>query len=370
MPDPPIKLAGEARKPLGDPTGRRLAKHRAILLAEAARIARSLEVLLKRANYDFSPCAALIKKISEQEHNELQRGFGRIESRKKYKTGSSHPLLEGRPRSIIFIDESGKSDPQPLAEAPPFFALAAIALPEEKIDDYVVAANEVKQEFFKRSDITFHEPQMRHREGWFYLGGDQCRQDELDQAVNKLLTETPFVAFGVGVRKEGFAKEFVDSGIDPYLSTDVYAVAILMLLERYIDFLAAQSKRRFGRVIFESQGTVEDATHQLEYARILLDGSQWVPDSAFRAWLEPGLRFQPKCGSDPMEIADMFARDLYEWIRGECKLPSKRWELFSEKIYCRENGLMGKFGVKIFPDADIRERIEAHRLSCGATLKP
>jgi hypothetical protein len=362
--DPPIKGPG---KPVGDPTGRRLAKHRAGLLREAGAVARLLEVLLKRADCELPECTDLIQTIAAQEKSEVQRGYGRIESRKKYKTGSSHPLLENRPRSILFIDESGKSEPQPVGEAPPFFALAAVCLPEEKIDDYVVAANEVKLEFFKTTDMTFHEPHMRHREGWWGLGGDKVRQNEFDEAINKMLTETPFVVFGVGVRKEAFAKEFVASGIDPYLSTDVYAVAILMLMERYIDFLASQPIRRLGRVIFESQGTVEDATHQLEYARLLLDGSQWVPDSAFRGWLEAGLRFQPKCGSDPMEIADMFARDLYEWIRGDCEGSPKRWDLFSKKIYCRDDGLMGKFGVKIFPDADLREKVEAHRVECGAT---
>ena len=181
-----------------------------------------------------------------------------------------------------------------------------------------------------------------------------------------MIEETPFVAFGAGIRKEAFAKEFVASGIDPYLSTDVYAVAILMLIERYIDFLATQSVRRLGRVIFESQGTVEDATHQLEYARLLLDGSQWVPDSAFRGWLEAGLRFEPKRGSDQMELADMFARDLYEWIRDGCETTPKWWNLFSKKIYCRDDGTMGKFGVKVFPDSDIREKIEKHRQVCGA----
>lgn len=366
MSNPPVPPG----KPPGDPHGRRLAKHRALLLAEATRVARSLEVLLKRANYDFSACSELIKQVVERERNELQKGFGRVESRKRFKVTGPHPLLANRPRNILYIDESGKSELQPMAGNPPYFALAAIAMAEEKIDDYRAAANEIKLEFFKTTDITFHEPYMRHREGWFGFGGDKGRQNEFDAALHKLLEETPFVVFGVGVRKEGFKREFVDSGIDPYLSTDVYSVAILMLLERYIDYLASQQKQRFGRVIFESQGPVEDATHQLEYARILLDGSQWVPDSAFRHWLEAGLRFQPKSGSDPMEIADMFARDLFEWVRGDCNTPSKRWDLFSKRAYCRTDGLMGKFGIKVFPDSDIRERIEQHRAAYGATLKP
>lgn len=364
MSDPP-----KPPKPAGDPTGRRLARHRALILAEATRVARQLEVLLKRADYDFSACSELIRKVTEQEKNELQRAYGRIESRKKYKVGSSHALLEDRPRNILYIDESGRSYPEPqvLDTLPPTFALSAIALPEEKVDDYVAAANEIKLEFFGKTEITFHEPKMRRREDWFTFNGDEAKQEAFDDAINKLLTDTDFTVFGVGVRKEAFRREFVDSKVDPYLSTDIYSVAILMLLERYIEFLVAQTPKRLGRVIFESQGSVEDANHQLEYARILLDGSQWVPDSAFRNWLEPGLRFQPKCGSDPMEISDMFARDLFEWVRSDCTNTPKRWELFSRKIYYREDGNMGKFGVKVFPDSDIRERIEAHRVSCGVT---
>lgn len=309
--------------------------------------------------------------MAESEKHEVQRGFGRIESRKRFKIGSGHPLLENRPRSILFIDESGKSKPEPPSPlAPPYFALGAVAMAAETVEDYCAAANEIKQEFFGRTDITFHEPDMRHRDGWFHLAGDPVKQKEFDDAIIKLLEETPFVVFGVGVRKDAFQKEFVDSKTDPYLSTDVYSIAILMLLERYVDYLATQDKKRFGRVIFESQGPKEDAMHQLEYARILLDGSQWVPDSAFRAWLETGLRFQPKCGSDPVEIADMFARDLFEWVRDGCGVPSLRWDLFSKKVYCREDGLMGKFGIKVFPDQDIRDLIEAHRAACGATLNP
>ena len=68
-----------------------------------------------------------------------------------------------------------------------------------------------------------------------------------DQAIDRLVEETNFVAFGVGVRKELFVEDFVESGVDPWLPTDVYALAIIMLLERYIDFLASGAPKRLGR---------------------------------------------------------------------------------------------------------------------------
>ncbi len=350
----------------GDPAGRRIAKNRSLILSEAGRTARALEVLLQRANFDTSQCVGLIKELAKQEQAELQKAHGRIESRRRFKPHAPHPLLEDRPRNLLFLDESGKSNPEPLLAGPRFFALAAIAIAEEDFDDYCVDADEIKRYFFKRTDLVFHEPYMRNREAPYSFGGNAARQAEFDAALDQLVRDTDFVAFGVGVRKTEFAKEFVDTGVDPYLPTDVYALAIVMLLERYIDFLSNAPKSRLGRVTFESQGPKEDATHQLEYARTLLDGSQWVPEGAFRSWLETGLRFTPKRGSHPVELADMLARDLHEWVRDGCQGTPKRWELFSDKIYCREDGQMGKFGVKIFPDTGIRENIEKHRKRCGA----
>ena len=87
-------------------------------------------------------------------------------------------------------------------------------------------------------------------------------------------------------------------------------------MERYVDYLANSPHRLLGRVTFESQGTREDAEHQWGFAKVLLDGTQWLPDSVFRNWIAPGVEFIPKRGSDPTELADMYSRDLFEWIRG------------------------------------------------------
>jgi len=362
--------------PKGDPEGRRLAQKRAALLSEAGRLASVLEALIERAGHDTEACSQLIKNLAKSEEVELHRGYGRVEPRTRFKKkNSGAPLLEKRPRNLLYIDESGKSIPQPLGpNHPPFFALGAVAMQQEEVDNYCAAADAIKLEFFGTKDFSFHEPFMRHKEDDdrsgvnYHFGGDADRQQEFDLALDGLVERSKFVAFGVGVRKAPFQKEFVETGIDPYLPTDVYPLAILLLTERYIDFLAHEPESRFGRVTFESQGPLEDAYHQFEYARVLMRGSQFVPDSSFRNWLETGLRFEPKPhASDPMELADMLSRDLYEWIKDDCSGTPKRWELFSAKIYCRGDGTMGKFGVKVFPDSDIRDIIDAHRMRCGAS---
>ena len=128
----------------------------------------------------------------------LLRGYGRIESRRRFKPHVGHPLLEQSPRSALFIDESGKSSPEPpTLSRSPIFAFGGIAMNEEALDNYRVAADEIKLESFNRKEIAFHESQMRNREGPYCFSDDESRQAEFDQAIDQLVEDTDFVPFGV-----------------------------------------------------------------------------------------------------------------------------------------------------------------------------
>lgn len=360
----------------GDEKGRRISQRKALLLSEAGVAAQALLILLRKAGHENnsvevqlgSSIEALLGSLKHAENAQLNRSYGRLDSRTKYSGLSSHPLLEVTTRDNLFIDESGKSFPEPhLPQS--FFSLGSVSLSDAAVENYRIRADEIKTEFFDRTDVTFHEPYMRAFDGIYYFGGDETRQAEFDVAIDELVAQTEFVAFGVGIRKTAFESDFVSTGIDPYLPTDAYELAIIMLGERYVDYLANSESRLLGRITFESQGAREDAEHQWSVARLLLDGTQWLPESVFRNWIAPGVEFIPKRGSDPTELADMFSRDLFEWIRGDCKpeVQPKRWSIFNQKIYCRADGLRGKFGLKVFPDSDIREQIMEHRRDCGAT---
>ena len=62
----------------------------------------------------------------------------------------------------------------------------------------------------------------------------------------------------------------------------------------------------------------------------------------------------------------MATRSLYKWIRDGCEGALNKWIALSRKVYCRGDERMGKFGIEIFPDHDIRDRIEQHRRQYGA----
>jgi hypothetical protein len=50
-----------------------------------------------------------------------------------------------------------------------------------------------------------------------------------------------------------------------------------------------------------------------------INGTQWVAPTSFRHWLETGVDYTWKRGTDPMELADMVSRDLSEWLETGCK---------------------------------------------------
>ncbi len=344
----------------GDSEGRRVARRNSHLLAEAGRVSRTLELLLERAGHPVDAARTLTLEIQDAEQTEALRAEGHVESRRRFKGGPIR-VPAAPDRWLLFVDESGRSN----RGHTDYFALGAVALTGAEAERYRTRADELKQRFWGHSGITLHEPYMRHHDGDYYFEGSAERRAEFDAAVDQLVRETEFVVFGVGIRKRAFA-EFLADGADPYLPLDVYAVAIQMLLERFVDFRATSTgERTRSKVLLEAQGPREDAEHQRVYADVLLHGTQWVPESAFQQWLETGVLFPAKHGSDPMELADMASRDIYEWVEAGCTGTPGRWRMLGDRVYCRGDRMQGKFGIKVFPDADIRDAIEAHRRSSG-----
>ena len=350
--------------PAGDPTGRRIARRRSLLLAEAGRLSAQLEVLLRRAGAsEASAAGSLTRRIADLEQSELLRSYGRIEPRTRFRQagGQGNPVREEREIITLFVDESGT--PQRAHRAnDAWFSLGAVAMSREQLEAYRRRADEIKRQFFRDPNgVIFHDPHLRHGDDVFAFRGDTLKQQELNEAVNRLIQESDYVAFGVGIRKKLFENLSDGDHPDPYLPGSVYGLALHLLLERFLDFLADRQDRPLGAVTIEAQGPKEDAAHQLSVVETILDGTQWIPGRAFQQYVRPGVEFLPKLGSHPLELSDMFARDIFEWIRAECSVEPARWQSFGPQIHQRGDMRMGKFGLKIFPDSDIRDAIEAHR---------
>ena len=344
----------------GDPQGRRLARQKARYLEEAQRIGYLLEAMPRRVGVHEDACKQLLDEIQRSARRARRQAADPIARRKRYRLGSGHPLTAGRLENILHLDESGSSGSQP-NESESWFAIGGVAIDPADIPAYETRADEIKQEFLGTIDITFHEPLMRQRKERYYFGRDREKEARFDEAIRSLIDQTPATYFGAGIRKANLTADT----LDPYLPTSAYPLAITLLLERYIDFLANSSNRPFGRLMFESIGPREDAERQAVVVDLLLHGTQWVSDGAFRGQLHPGVHYAPKRGSDVMELADIVAREVFEWTRSGCLVEPKFWDVVSPRFYARGDFAMGKYGLKIFPDRDIRDVVETHRKRFG-----
>ncbi len=295
------------------------------------------------------------------------RANGRIEGRRRFRRRKhespqvGNPIRQNRPTNHLYLDESGTSHPAAKAGSESFFALAAIAMSTEQEDSYVSAMDSFKADTFDRTDVTLHEPHIRQGDGVFSFQNSAPLQEQFRRQLGELLASLNYTVFAIGIRKKAFREEFLREDVDPYLPHDAYALALHLLLERYADYLAHRSESPRGRLTLEAQGPKEDAEHQRAYVETLLDGTQWVSGSDFQKYLETGLRFEPKSGSRPTELADLVARDVFEWIRSECQVTPETWGIWEPKVYQRGDLRMGKYGLKVFPDSDVRQRIEAQR---------
>ena len=344
----------------GDPQGRRLARRKARYLEEAQRIGHLLAVMLRRAGANEDACQELLDDIQHSARRARRTASEPVAARKRYRLGSGHPLTAGRPENVLHLDESGLAGPQP-DQPESWFAIGGVAIDPADIPVYISRADEIKLEFFGTTDLTFHEPLMRQRKEHFYFRNDREKEAKFDQAIRSLIDQTPATYFGAGIRKANLTAD----ALDPYLPASAYPLAITLLLERYIDFLAHSPGHPFGRLMFESIGAREDVERQAVVVDLLLHGTQWVSERAFRGQLHPGVHYAPKRGSDVMELADIVAREVFEWTRSGCTEEPKYWDVISPRFYARDDFAMGKFGLKIFPDRDMRTVIEAHRTRFG-----
>lgn len=350
-------------------------RQRAWVLHEASRAAQRLETLLQRAGavdqVEFEQVKEQIIGLAERA-GPAPDGAA-VKPRQIFFDAKG--LREERPRIDLSVDESGDSlrigelvwrgvDVEP-SESTHWFALGAVAMTAEARRCYRDEANDLKREFFGHTAVVFHEPHIRRAKDEFDFNGNEKKQKRFRAAVDDLIRRTEFTAFGVGIRKRHFQDQFIDTGQDPWLPRDIYELALLLLLERFLDYLNNDRTMPVGTITLDAQWPKADAEHQLAIAETLVHGTRFVSGRPFQQDILPGVSFLYKTeqSSHPLELSDRVARDVFEWIRNGC-LATKRGgslDVISEKFYRRGDLKQGKFGLKVFPDSDIRERIEAHR---------
>lgn len=340
-----------------DPEGKRLARMRASSAADALEL---LSIVKKRcSSIDQAAVVerleALILDLRRFQSAEAQRGGGHLEPRAKYKGRSQHLAVEGgRGLLTLYLDESGQAQKSP---DQPVFVLAGVAMDEDQAASYVANADSLKIRFGLDPSITLHGPKIEKGVDSFAFGDDRQKQEAFQAGVADLVRAAEFTLVGAIIRKDALERDVANGEDYGNLPPGLYEMALTFVAERLVDMLYADANRPCGSLLFESIGNLEDALHQRAFADLLIHGSEFVSDGCFRGWLKPGCQFRTKAGSHPLELADLAARAMLTWTREGMPADHAFWALWASRIAMRDDLEKGRFGVKIFPDGDVRGQV-------------
>ncbi|MGE0000467.1 MAG: DUF3800 domain-containing protein [Fimbriimonadaceae bacterium] len=296
-----------------------------------------------------------IRDLRRRHTEDVQRGEGHLDGRSKYKGRSQHLAVEsGRGVVTLYIDESGQAQP---TRDQPVFVLAGIAMDDAESADFVGASDHLKDRFGLSPSVTLHGPKIEKGTDEFAFKGDPYVQAEFRASVDRLVEASSFRLLGAIIRKDVLERDLLAGEDYGNLPPGLYEMALTFVAERFVDMLYGDESRPCGSLVFESIGNREDALHQRAFADLLIHGSEFVSDGCFRGWLRPGCQFRIKDGSHPLELADLAARAMHTWTRAGMPDDHPFWNLWAKRITGRDDLQRGRFGVKVFPDGDIREAV-------------
>jgi hypothetical protein len=347
-----------------DPDGKRRSRLKAALLEESLVLLHHVKSRLESADSThLSTVLELLRDLRREAQGERSRAEGHLAPRKKYKGRSPHLALEsGRGLISLYLDESGKDN---VSLEQPIFVLAGVALSDADSEDFMKKSNQLKRDYHLPIETTLHASKIEKCIRPFDFEGNVERHAQFRESVRELVRQTPCVLVASIIRKVELDRFSKSNEATLNLPPDLYEMALTLVAERFVDFLYSDNTLKpCGKLVFESIGSLEDAKHQRAFSELLISGSEFVSDGCFRGWLQPGCDFRPKSGSSPLELADQAGRSMLQWARSNFSMDHEFLRDWSQKIHVRDDGLQGKFGVKVFPDDDIRQKVLEIRRQC------
>lgn len=354
-------------------------RQRAGHLKHATDLARRLEEILEQADaLKWTGFNTVLPRI-EFAADDASRGLGKShQGRETY----PHARPVDRPVIHLFVDESGQADHvRKTDKQNDFFALGGIAISDAAHKQYQERANHLKAEFFKGGPrVILHAFDLRkamegpaEQGGTFALNAGKS-WPELVQALEELVEQTEFTAFGIIIQKWVFFQNFTVPGEDPFLPRETYDLALHLLLERFVSFLASTADAPIGSIALEYQNPQRNARHQLSIAETIAYGTRWISPEPLQRDIRPGVEFLRKQPSHPLELSDMLANFLYRLARdgfSNNRQPrlqqggsTRLWEVFCSKFYQEGDLRQGKFGLKVFPAGRLDTWLDQFRNRC------
>lgn len=223
-----------------------------------------------------------------------------------------------------------------------YFCLAGyIVEREEYIKKIIPAVTNLKRDTFGKTDIIFHETEIRKLQGGFSCLGDSAKREGFWAELNRIFTDSDVKVIGVGVSRKIFETLYNFRNVN-----NEYNTALQVVLENYVHFL--ESRNAKGSVAVESTNETHDSRLSNVYHTIVSTGTLFLDKNAYQKRLTTSIKFYIKQDNNiGLQLADLIPNALNRDING---LPPKQPSLLgviNSKLYDGGVGNKERFGFKI-----------------------
>ena len=241
----------------------------------------------------------------------------------------------------FFLDETGDHSLSFIDPNFPLFLLCGILIGENELLNVENRLKQLKNEFFKTTEIIIHSREIRKCEGPFQILFDLDIKKKFYEKINEILSNAQFTIVGSGVNKEEHIKKYGKGANDPY------SISLGFIIERLV-FCLDGHKPSSVEIKIERRGRKEDQQLLDQYNSIIDRGTYFVQPDRIKKLIQK-FDFQSK-GENVigLQIADLCAYPLARHVLRPT-VPHPSFDVIKDKIYCDKNGMYNGFGLKIFP---------------------
>ena len=235
----------------------------------------------------------------------------------------------------LFLDES-------LAIYPlKYFCLAGYIINrDEYINHLLPMVNSLKQQVFGKTDIIFHEKDIRDQLGDFGCLSDEATRKSFWSGIHTILSDNMIYTIGVGVSAEVATSVYKSA----FLNTN-YSIALHTLLENYVYFLERNNAK--GSVVIESTNGTADGRLRNLFHTIVSDGTLFIERNAFQSYLTTITFHIKQDNHNGLQIADFMPNAINRRISGLKPKLYSTINIIESKLYDGHIGMPYRFGLKI-----------------------
>lgn len=241
----------------------------------------------------------------------------------------------------LYIDECGDHYLATYDCNFPIFTLCGILVPVRKINEFKALIDDLKQEFWNRTDVILHSRDIRKCEKHFKILFDNEIKQRFYSRVNEILAQQGiYVIVCCSVlKKECISKHGVDA--------DVYGTALKYVLQRSI-FCVDDMNADGGRIniVAECRGKREDSALLKYFNGLRVSGMHYVTPARFAEHIG-NFRFSSKTENVfGLQIADLIAYPISRYVMNPERY-NPAFDVIAQNIYMSDGK---RLGLKIFPD--------------------